>query len=141
MKSIVFVVGLAVSTIVAAGDAIFRSESCQCCSRWAAYMEQAGFPLKDRPTTGLKLLKQRWNVPPSEYSCHTAVIDGYLIEGHVPVEAVRRLLDERPRALGLSVPGMPVGSPGMEGPNPVNFHIHLIKADRSIEEWGDYPAR
>lgn len=74
-------------------------------------------------------------------ACHTAVIDGYVIEGHVPVREIRRLLKERPRAIGLAVPGMPAGSPGMEGPRSDPYDVLLVLPDRSYKVYAHYGAR
>lgn len=87
---------------------------CGCCSDWITHMREAGFAVESQPTQSLDAVKERLGVPLDLSSCHTAEIDGYVIEGHVPAEAVERLLRERPSAIGLSVPGMPIGSPGMD---------------------------
>ncbi|HBT43000.1 MAG TPA: hypothetical protein DEB21_13595, partial [Rhodospirillaceae bacterium] len=79
----------------------------------------------------LTAIKKMTGVPEPLQSCHTAVIDGYVIEGHVPASDVARLLQEKPKARGLAVPGMPVGSPGMEGPNPQPYEVLLFQADGS----------
>ena len=93
---------------------VSRSPSCGCCGDWITHMRKAGFTVNDRLIDDLAPLKAQLGVPADLQSCHTAVVDGYAIEGHVPAEDVRRLLSERPAATGLAVPGMPLGSPGME---------------------------
>ena len=80
------------------------------------HLRQHGFPVKVEDTTNLGPLKARHGVPPELQSCHTALVDGYVIEGHVPADLISRLLRERPKVAGLAVPGMPIGSPGMEAP-------------------------
>lgn len=94
----------------------FKSSTCGCCSAWVDHMTGAGFDAlaRDVDQETLWSMKARAGVTPELSSCHTAFIDGYFIEGHVPAGDVQRLLAERPDALGLTVPGMPIGSPGME---------------------------
>jgi hypothetical protein len=93
---------------------IYKTPTCGCCVRWAEHMEENGFSVTLHNHADLRPFKQRFGVPASLQSCHTAEVEGYAIEGHVPAADVRRLLEERPDAAGLAVPGMPVGSPGME---------------------------
>jgi len=93
---------------------VYHDPSCGCCTKWIAYMEKSGFKVRDIRTTNMDEVKERLHVPNHLMSCHTAIIGGYVIEGHVPATDVKRLLEKRPDARGLSVPGMPVGSPGME---------------------------
>lgn len=95
---------------------VAKSPSCGCCNAWVQHMRRAGFAVetRDMEQDSLYGLKASFGITPDHASCHTAVIDGYVIEGHVPAEDVLRLLAERPSALGLAVPGMPIGSPGME---------------------------
>ncbi len=88
--------------------------NCGCCSDWAAYMREQGFELDMRVADNIVETRRELGVPGALASCHTAEIEGYLVEGHVPADAVRRMLEERPQALGISAPGMPWGSPGME---------------------------
>jgi hypothetical protein len=95
---------------------IYKDPSCSCCGNWAKHLRLAGFETIVEETTEVATLKTRLGVPDDLASCHTAVIDGYAIEGHVPAEAIKQLLVERPKAIGLAVPGMPSGAPGMEAP-------------------------
>jgi hypothetical protein len=92
------------------------SPTCLCCGDWAEHMKQHGFEVEVRYTDDLPGIKAEHRVPADLTSCHTAVVDGYILEGHIPADVIQRFLQERPRALGLAVPGMPLGSPGMEGP-------------------------
>jgi hypothetical protein len=94
---------------------VWKSPTCGCCKDWIAHIEAAGIRTYARDT-GNAAARARLGVPPALGSCHTGEIQGYAIEGHVPAREVLRLLRERPRAAGLAVPGMPVGSPGMDGP-------------------------
>lgn len=96
---------------------VHKSPYCGCCKLWIEHMRNAGFAIEVRETDNLHPVKQRLGVPYGKGSCHTAEVGGYFIEGHVPAEDIRRLLAGRPDARGLTVPGMPKGSPGMEMPD------------------------
>ncbi|MBB5701429.1 hypothetical protein FHS76_001280 [Ochrobactrum daejeonense] len=95
---------------------IYKDPTCGCCEGWADHMKAAGFNVTVRNEDAMDRIKEEHGVNPDLASCHTAVVDGYVIEGHVPAGAVKRLLVERPQATGLTAPGMPMGSPGMEMP-------------------------
>jgi hypothetical protein len=95
---------------------VYKSPTCGCCKEWVKHLEANGFKVQARDVADVTPLKAKHGVSPELGSCHTALVDGYVIEGHVPAADVRRLLKERPAVKGLAVPGMPVGSPGMEGP-------------------------
>lgn len=113
---------------------VFKSPTCGCCSAWIDHMAQAGFQTvaRDVDHATLQAIKARVGVAPKLSSCHTALIAGYFVEGHVPAEDVQRLLSERPDALGLTVPGMPIGSPGMEmGNQREAFETFLVLSDGS----------
>ena len=96
---------------------VFKSPWCGCCDAWAAHMAAAGFTIAVENLEDLAPVKAMLGVPPELQSCHTGLVDGYVVEGHVPAKDVLRLLDEQPAATGLAVPGMPIGSPGMEQGN------------------------
>ncbi|MGA9600696.1 MAG: DUF411 domain-containing protein [Methylocystis sp.] len=93
---------------------VHRDASCGCCGKWAERLRVAGYAVEIRNEPDMKAVKSRLGVPAELASCHTAEIDGYVVEGHAPVAAIERILRERPEAKGLAVPGMPAGSPGME---------------------------
>jgi len=93
---------------------VYKTESCGCCSKWVDHLQEKGFEVKVETRQSLGAVRAKYGVPDQLASCHTAHVDGYTIEGHVPAKDIRRLLTERPVATGLSVPGMTVGSPGME---------------------------
>lgn len=93
---------------------VYKTPTCSCCTRWTEHLRGAGFRVEEHALTDLRGVKERLGVPPALASCHTATVGGYVIEGHVPATDLRRLLDQRPPGRGLAVPGMPVGSPGME---------------------------
>jgi len=94
---------------------VFRDPSCGCCGGWVDHLRQAGYAVTVEELSDLAPVKTRLAIPEELWSCHTALVTGYAIEGHVPSHALARLLNERPRMKGLAVPGMPIGSPGMEG--------------------------
>ena len=94
---------------------VWKDPSCGCCGDWIAHMQQNGFQVTTHDS-GNNAVRAKLGLPKQYASCHTALVGGYLVEGHVPAADVKRLLKEKPNALGLAVPGMPVGSPGMDGP-------------------------
>lgn len=94
---------------------VYKDPNCGCCTSWVSLMRGAGFEISVRDVSDLQSIKGRYKVPPALASCHTALVGGYVVEGHVPADLITRLLREKPKVLGLAVPGMPVGSPGMEG--------------------------
>lgn len=94
---------------------VHKDPNCSCCGAWVKHLESAGLPVTIEETTDLDAIRARLGVPADLAACHTAEVDGYVVEGHVPAIAIKKLLVERPDALGLSVPGMPPGSPGMGG--------------------------
>ena len=95
---------------------VWKSPTCGCCKDWIGHLEANGFRTKVNDT-GNTAMRSRLGIDPKHGSCHTALVGGYALEGHVPAREIRRLLKERPAAVGLAVPGMPVGSPGMDGPD------------------------
>jgi hypothetical protein len=105
---------------------VYKSPYCGCCGDWVAHLQANGFTVKSIETVNLDPVRERYRVPAKLASCHTALIGGYVVEGHVPASAVKRLLKEKPPAVGISVPGMPIGSPGMEGPNPEAFNVMVF---------------
>jgi hypothetical protein len=111
--------GLSALPAFAAGKklTVFKSPTCGCCQAWADHMKRASFSVEIVQAEDLSPIKARLGVPQVLEACHTATVDGYVIEGHVPAGDVKQLLRERPKATGLAVPGMPIGSPGMEQGN------------------------
>ena len=112
---------------------VHKDPGCGCCEEWVEHVRGAGFTLAVMETDDLRAIKARRRVPPTLASCHTAEIDGYVIEGHVPAAEIVRLLAERPHAIGLAVPDMPIGSPGMEvaGVEPETYDVVLFGAGES----------
>lgn len=94
---------------------VYASPSCGCCDKWMKHLEANGFLVSKELVSDVTPLKQKYGVPQDLRSCHTAIVDGYVIEGHVPADVIRKMLADRPAFAGLAVPGMPNGAPGMEG--------------------------
>lgn len=120
--------------------AVHKSPSCGCCSAWVEHIQQAGYPVEVIAEEDLNPLKLALGVPAGKGSCHTAIVEGYFIEGHVPAKDIERLLMERPEARGLTVPDMPVGSPGMEVPSGEvqPYTVYLVNVDGSTTPFSEY---
>ena len=135
--------GMATASMAQTAMSVAKDPSCGCCTDWADIMERAGYAVTIENTSydDLDVLKAARGVPPAMAGCHTATVGGYTIEGHVPAADIKRLLAEQPDAVGLAVPGMPMGSPGM-GPetNRDAYDVILIKADGATEVFASYPA-
>lgn len=120
---------------------VWKDPNCGCCKDWIAHLQQNGFTASVIDQ-GNNAMRSRLGIPQKYGSCHTALVQGYVIEGHVPAADIRRLLKEKPKALGLAVPGMPIGSPGMDGPvygdqrDP--YKVLLIQKDGSVEVFNSY---
>ena len=110
-------VGVVIGQSEAPTIEVHKSATCGCCSKWVAHLQANGLKVRTINDEDLTEFKAKHRVPERLQSCHTAIVNGYVLEGHVPASDVRRLLKERPAIVGLAVPGMPVGSPGMEIPN------------------------
>lgn len=93
---------------------VYRSPTCGCCSKWLKHLENNGFIVKDKVTEDMAAIKEKYGVPNNMASCHTAIVDKYVIEGHVPAADIQSLLKTKPQVVGISVPAMPAGTPGME---------------------------
>ena len=102
---------------------VYKDPGCGCCEKWVGIMRSSGFDVAVRDTTEMDPIKLRYHVPAALASCHTALAEGYVIEGHVPADLIQKLLREKPKVTGLTVPGMVTGSPGMEGPNPQSYQV------------------
>lgn len=119
---------------------VHKHESCGCCGVWVEHMREAGFTVEVKDVEDMGPVKSRLGIPYGMGSCHTAEVAGYFIEGHVPAEDVKRLLSERPDAKGLALPGMPLGSPGMEHPDGVRqpFTVSLIDPQGQAEAFSHH---
>ena len=117
---------------------VFKSPACGCCGKWAEHLQQNGFVVTVHETRDPAAVRAKTGVPDRLASCHTALVGGYVLEGHVPAADIRRLIKEQPKALGLAVPGMPRGSPGMEAPSAESYDVLLIQADGSTRVYRSY---
>ena len=119
---------------------VHRNASCGCCLKWVEHLREAGFQVNVHVSDDMQALKRRLGVPDAQRSCHTAQVGGYFVEGHVPAADVRRLLAERPAARGLAVPGMPLGSPGMETPDGTRqpYTVELVAADGTARTYAEH---
>ena len=107
---------------------VFKSRTCSCCGQWVEHLQTNGFTVNVKEVDSTAGYQRQYGVPPRLQSCHTAVVGGYVIEGHVPAADVQRLLKVKPSAKGLAVPGMPLGSPGMEGTRTESYSVMLFDA-------------
>lgn len=105
---------------------VYKSPTCGCCSKWVDHLKDSGFVVKAHNRNDMPTIKADMGIQRHQQSCHTAVVDGYVIEGHVPSADIRRLLTEKPDIHGLTVPGMPMGSPGMEGMRKDKYDVLAI---------------
>ena len=141
--AVVFLMTGGVATADALEFEVAKTQSCGCCLAWIEVLQAAGHNVESRnlPMATLLQHKVKNGIGPDMTSCHTAKVAGYTIEGHVPVEDIERLVKEKPDAIGLAVPGMPVGSPGMEyGETRDAFDVYLVKADGTTEVFNSYRA-
>lgn len=122
---------------------VYKSASCGCCTGWVEHLQANGFTVKAQNVPNPSDYREKFGIPQALGSCHTGRVAGYALEGHVPAREVKRLLAERPKAKGLTVPGMPVGSPGMEveGQGSDAYDVLLVKADGSHSVYSHYDAK
>lgn len=137
IKKLLFISGLSLFLIsgpVFAAEpkvTVYETPTCGCCKKWVSHMEANRFEVESIEMQDLRLIKSMSGVEPNHASCHTAQVGGYVVEGHVPADDIKRLLKERPDIKGLTVPGMPMGSPGMEGPHKDKYDVLKINNDGS----------
>lgn len=117
---------------------VYKSPTCGCCTNWVEHIQQHGYKVSVHDVADMGPIKGQLGVGMALESCHTAVVDGYVIEGHVPAEAIARLLKERPQVAGLAVPGMPMGSPGMEGPYKEHYDVLAFSRDGQTQVFARY---
>jgi hypothetical protein len=127
----------AVDGVVSTVVELHSAPGCDCCGGWEEYMTSHGFTVESTEEADLSAFKEARGVPRDAWSCHTAVIDGYILEGHVPVEAIEDLLADRPDIDGIALPGMPPGSPGMSGEKEAPFEVLAID-DGMTSSFGQY---
>ncbi len=116
---------------------VYKSRTCGCCTNWVRHMTAAGFAVTAIDTEDVDAVKAQMGVLPKYASCHTGVVGRYIVEGHVPADLVKKLLKEQPVALGLAVPGMPVGSPGMEQGPSERYSVMLLARDGSAKVYAE----
>jgi hypothetical protein len=133
---VIAVGGIGMSSATSAADGpvieVFKTAICQCCRPWVKQLEAAGFQVKVTDFEvfpDVEAIKRQHGIPEPLSSCHTALVDEYVIEGHVSVDEIRRLLTERPKVVGLAVPGMPKGAPGMETDDPERYEVLALDPD------------
>jgi hypothetical protein len=119
---------------------VYKNASCECCTGWVQHLSSAGFAVQVTTTDDTTAIRKKAGIPDAFGACHTAMVDGYAIEGHVPAPEIRRLLASKPRAIGLAVAGMPVGSPGMEqGDRKDPYKVLLIDRQGRDTVFATYP--
>jgi hypothetical protein len=123
--------GVPAPAVAASVVEVWKSESCGCCGGWVDHMRAAGFTVKVHEVDDMQPVKRARGVPEALGSCHTSVVDGYVIEGHVPADDVRRLLAERPVAIGLTAPGMPQDAPGMDMKTGQRYEVLVFGKDET----------
>jgi hypothetical protein len=142
-----FVVGLLIINAgVKAEDAgkpiditVYRSPTCMCCGKWVAHLKENNFNVKDIVTDGVQAIKDKYGITKELASCHTAIVDGYAIEGHVPADDIKNLLKTKPKVIGLAVPGMVNGSPGMEmGDQKDPYDVVSFDQEKHIKVFNSY---
>lgn len=129
LVSLALIVATAGRLLDREGVLVFKSPACGCCSKWIDHLENHGFAVESRDVSDVRPVKREHGVPEALAACHTALVGGYVIEGHVPAEDIRRLLRERPSIVGLAVPGMPLGSPGMEARVAESYEVLAFDVD------------
>lgn len=117
---------------------VVKSPYCGCCTEWVQHMKRAGFSVRTTETEKLDEARQALGMPQRLAACHSAKVGGYAIEGHVPADDIRRLLKQKPKAIGLAVPSMPPGAPGMEGQHKMPYQTLLVHADGSTEVFAQH---
>jgi hypothetical protein len=120
---------------------VFKTRTCSCCGKWVEHLRANGFDVTVQEVEDNVEYCHKYGVPDRLQSCHTAVVEGYAIEGHVPAADIQRLLRERPKAKGLAVPGMVTGSPGMEGPASEAYSVLIFDADGRSSVYQNYPRK
>ena len=120
---------------------VYKTVTCGCCGNWVQYMNNQGYACTVTNLADLNDVKVKYAVPANLQSCHTSLVGGYVIEGHVPAEDVKRLLREKPAIVGLAAPGMPAGSPGMDVPNSPGYDVIAFEKDGRQRVYARHPAK
>jgi len=142
IPTLVLAAALSLVAFAAWGDnekvVVYKSPTCGCCTKWIDHLEENDIDVESQDVRDVSPIKRANGVPPGMTACHTALAGGYFIEGHVPAEDVKRLLKERPEIAGLTVPGMPIGSPGMEGPHPERYRVFAVGRDGKLSTFATH---
>lgn len=117
---------------------VYKTATCGCCGKWVEHLRSNGFTVSEHNVADIEAVRIRTGAPASLASCHIALVDGYVVQGHVPAADLRRLVTERPKALGLAVPGMPPGSPGMESNYAAAYDVLLFQSDGTSRVYHAY---
>lgn len=120
---------------------VYKTPTCSCCGKWVQHLRDNGFQVAVQDVADTAVYRRKFGVPDSLMSCHTAVVEGYGIEGHVPASEIQRLLRERPKAKGLAVPGMPIGSPGMESTRREPYSVMIFDTEGRSSVYQRYPRK
>ncbi len=120
---------------------VYKTPTCGCCGNWVQHLRTNGFQVSVKDVPDTTEYRRKFGVPDSLMSCHTGVVEGYALEGHVPAAEVQRILRERPKAKGLAVPGMPMGSPGMEAARTQPYNVMLIDLAGKASVYASYPKK
>lgn len=116
---------------------VFLSPTCSCCREYVTYLRSKGFQVEAKETNDTISIKEKYNIPQNMEACHTSVMGDYFLEGHVPIQAIKKLLDEKPKIDGIALPGMPQGAPGMAGFKGSTFKVYELK-DGVSSEFGEW---
>jgi hypothetical protein len=141
MRQFLLVAILSLSLVTAAPMpkmTVYKTATCGCCGKWVEHMKAAGFAVDVMVVPATAEYRQKNGIPDRFGSCHTATVGPYTFEGHIPAADIQRFLKEKPQARGLAVPGMPMGSPGMEGPRPQAYETLLIGLDGSAKTYAKH---
>ena len=117
---------------------VFKTEGCGCCKEWVKHLESHGFTVKTQNVASPGDYREKFGIPDELGSCHTGLVEGYALEGHVPAAEIKRLLAEKPKAKGLAIPAMPLGSPGMEGPRKEPYDVLLVQSNGRYSVYKHY---
>ncbi|MCA1440374.1 DUF411 domain-containing protein [Ensifer sp. IC4062] len=134
LTSLATLIAFATPALAQSQATLYKSPECGCCESYVAYLRDNGFKVDVKETDELAAISQKAGVPEDKQGCHTTFIDGYVIDGHVPINVVRKLLKEKPPIAGITLPGMPMGSPGMTGTKTEKFVIYTVPKDGKAPE-------
>lgn len=124
--------------VYAAEVTVYKSPTCSCCKKWVSHLRDNGFDVVAKDVGNVNRIKSQLGIEPKLASCHTAIVDGYLVEGHVPAADIMRMLKQKPDIKGLTAPGMPMGSPGMEGNRKDKYEVLAIGHDGKTKTYAKH---